>query len=244
MTTILTRGATSVARLRPALYEQAIEIPGRAGPLEARLWVPQQSVDQPIVIICHPHSLYGGSMDNKVVTTLCQAFAAMAWPTIRFNFRGVGNSFGQFNGGVGESEDVVAMMQWAQQHFGQRQIWLAGFSFGAYVALKAHAQFPAQRLLLVAPPISLFDLSTSQLQGIHCSVIHGGADELIPLNKVQHWVHDIGEGAQLYCLDGASHFFHGRLNELNQLLKQVLAAYQATLLDLDLPGARQEQHWA
>lgn len=134
-------------------------IPGPNGVLEAMLDVPKEpcSADAPIAVVCHPHPLHGGTLTNKVAHTVAKAFAELGVTTLRFNFRGVGESQGEFDHGVGEVDDLQAAVQWMRARHPNARLWLAGFSFGAFVALSGQPQMNAARLLLVAPPVAMFD---------------------------------------------------------------------------------------
>ena len=114
------------------MQEQPLSITGPSGSLELR-FTPNTGVIG--VVVCHPHPLHGGTMHNKVVTTLCKSFSELGYPTLRFNFRGIGHSEGSFNHGVGETSDTLAVIEWLKQTYGIKKILLAGFSFGAFVAL-------------------------------------------------------------------------------------------------------------
>ena len=109
-------------------------------------------------VVWHPHPLYGGTMHNKIVTTLAKAFQAMGVLTIRFNFRGVMESEGRFDSGEGELQDLLAVINWIQQERGKKELWLGGFSFGSFIAAKAATQIPVNRLVTIAPPVQHFPM--------------------------------------------------------------------------------------
>ena len=150
--------------------EQTLLIPGGAGDIELITQAPRQlralTAETPptLAIICHPHSLMGGTMNNKVVHTVAKLLRDQGLYTIRFNFRGVGNSTGVFDKGVTESEDVMTIVEWAQTLLpADLQIYLVGFSFGAYVSLRAANQllakgYPVKQLVSIAPPAGHFPL--------------------------------------------------------------------------------------
>lgn len=198
-------------------------IAGPAGELEILTACPSpDSRVAATAILCHPHPLHGGSMQNKVVHTLARAFAELGMGTLRFNFRGVGRSNGVFDHGNGETDDLLALIQWVRVRRPQDQIWLAGFSFGAYVALRASARTDVRQLVLVAPPVNLYDFDALPLPPCPLLVIQGGADEVVPAAQVQRWVDRLGTAAQFVPMDGVSHFFHQRLNDLRDALTQSL----------------------
>ena len=161
-------------------------------------------------------------MQNKVVHTLARAFGELGMATLRFNFRGVGGSSGVFDHGNGETDDVLTAIHWVRARRPQDQIWLAGFSFGAYVALRASARTDVSQLVLVAPPVNLYDFDALPLPPCPLLVIQGGADEVVPAEQVQRWADGLGGAAQFVPIDGVSHFFHQRLNELRDALTQLL----------------------
>lgn len=196
-------------------------ISGPSGGLEAVMACPDKREDHgPIAIICHPHPLYGGSMTNKVVHMVASTFGEMGLPTLRFNFRGVGHSHGRFDQGRGEVEDLVAVCEWFSQRYPRAPLWLAGFSFGSYVAYQAHKQVNADRLLLIAPPVTMYDFNIGLQVQIPWMVIQGGKDEIIAPEKVSAWVHHQHAPASYQWLGDADHFFHGRLNRVRDVIKQ------------------------
>ena len=195
-----------------------IEAP--AGQLELQLDYPADCpVGKPIAIICHPHPLYGGSLTNKVVHIIARAINDLGLATVRFNFRGVGKSTGSFDDGRGETEDLLAVNNWVRQQHPDSPIWLAGFSFGAYIALKAHQLVAAEKLLLVAPPVTLYDLSDVPRVDIPWWVIQGGQDEVIDPHAVDNWVKRHPTPPVYEWFEPGSHFFHGQLNYLRDFVK-------------------------
>src|SRR5512134_2144011 len=133
---------------------QPVTIDGPAGPLEGRVEDPKSDAAPAVVgVVCHPHPLHGGTMQNKVVHTLGRAMQELGAPTLRFNFRGVGRSAGRYDAGAGELEDALAACAWAREHWRCEALWLAGFSFGAAIALQAAGPVRPGRLVTVAPPV-------------------------------------------------------------------------------------------
>lgn len=194
--------------------ENAVAIPGPEGILEARWAAPEHSVPSACAVICHPHPLYGGTMDNKVVTTLVRTAAARGAATVRFNFRGVGASEGRHDGGVGETSDVLAVIDWAGGRWPGARLWLCGFSFGAYVALAAASRRTVDRLVTVAPPLRHMNVESLVLPQCPWLIVQGSADELVDAAEVQSWARSLSSPPEMMLLPGASHFFHGRLAEL------------------------------
>jgi len=176
-----------------------------------------------VAVICHPHPLFGGTMGNKVVTTLARTFAELGLNTVRFNFRGVGKSAGAFDNGIGETDDVLAVVKWAQETFPGDALWLAGFSFGAFVAARAAVQLPAvAQLVSIAPQVSRF--IEDDMPEITCPwlLVQGEADEVISPQEVFAWLATRQHQPTLIRMPDASHFFHGRLVELRERLMAVL----------------------
>lgn len=200
-------------------------IPGASGQLEVLTEYPERYADNsPIAVVCHPHPLYGGTMANKVVHILSDAFIEMGVPTLRFNFRGVGKSEGRFDAGKGEGNDLLAAISWFRERHPNAPLWLAGFSFGAYVAACMHRESAAERLLLVAPPVTLFDFADCQRVDIPWVVVQGGKDEIINPQAVAEWVQRQPSPPVFRWLPEADHFFHGRLNRLRDIVKRQWSA--------------------
>ena len=200
-------------------------INGPAGNLELLAEEPQNlSADSPVAIICHPHSLYGGTMQNKVVYTLANTCLKLGMPAIRFNFRGVGKSEGSFEHGLGEQQDLASVADWARRQYPGRPIWLAGFSFGSFVAYKAFKDIDAKRLLLVAPPVGLFEFQSADSVEIPWCVIQGKDDEITPPESVEAWVNSQASPPRFYYLDDVSHFFHSKLILLREIVSDTWRA--------------------
>lgn len=177
-----------------------------------------------IAIICHPHPVYGGSMDNKVVHTLCRAWRDQGVCCLRFNFRGVGKSEGVFDNGHGEYLDLSSIFDFVKTRFGQdKKIILAGFSFGAYIAAKYASINHVNALVLVAPPVQYIDFVKSNVFTSHTLIVQGDADEVVNVDSVTNWFnqdrYELSSVVELKILKDASHFFHGRLTELKTLVE-------------------------
>jgi uncharacterized protein len=201
---------------------QALQLPGPAGLLQALVEDPcaaGAAAPAAFALVCHPHPLHGGTMDNKVVTTLARSFHELAVPTIRFNFRGVGDSEGAFDDAVGETQDALAVMAWGRERWPDAAVWLAGFSFGGRVALRAASSAAARglaRLVTVAPAITRDYAAPSQVVAPACPwlIVQGDADEVIAAPEVIAWAQQIVPRPELAVLPGVGHFFHGSLNAL------------------------------
>lgn len=206
---------------------QAIQIPGPAGSIEARMEDPLPAgATHPVVgVACHPHPLHGGTMQNKVVHTCTRAMQEAGAATVRFNFRGVGRSDGRYDAGHGELEDALAVVEWTRRRFQCDALWLAGFSFGAAIALQAAARGarPA-RLVTVAPPVGR--IITEPVVRPECPwlIVQGDRDELVDLEAVRRWVAGFDPAPALLVVPGAEHFFHGKLIELREGMKKWLVA--------------------
>ncbi len=197
-------------------------INGTVGQLEILAESPEiLAGNTPVAIICHPHPLYGGTMQNKVVHTLAKSCLKLGMPAIRFNFRGVGASEGHFEHGLGEQQDCIAVAQWARQQYPNRPVWLAGFSFGSFVAYQVFAKINAERLLLVAPPVGLFEFQPMESINIPWCVIQGKQDEITSPESVETWVNKQSNPPEFYYLDDVSHFFHGKLNVLREIIASI-----------------------
>jgi alpha/beta superfamily hydrolase len=201
------------------MNSEKIIISGPAGQIDALLeWPANVTSPKRVAVLCHPHPLYGGSYTNKVVHILASASLRLGMPVLRFNFRGVGASDGQFDSGIGEQQDLMACVDWMLQRYPGAQLHLAGFSFGAFVAYLAQSNFKTERLLLIAPPLKLFEFSPTKAVGVPWIVILGTEDEIVEVEAVKGWVESQANQPHFYLMQGASHFFHGRLNELREIV--------------------------
>jgi alpha/beta superfamily hydrolase len=193
-----------------ARSQEKIHIDGPAGRLE--LIVADPGDDRSgYAIIAHPHPLYGGTLDNKVVQTLAKAMYALGYAAVRFNFRGVGESDGVFDEGPGELEDFLSVTDFARRRFGQVETVLAGFSFGSYVAACAAQQLQPRQLVLIAPAVGRFPLGDVPKQTL---VVHGEEDDVVPLADVLDWARP--QQLPVLVFPGAGHFFHGALVDLQK----------------------------
>jgi hypothetical protein len=196
--------------------EQPFYIAGPAGRLEA-IWCPSTPKNTVVAVICHPHPLHGGTMGNKVVTTLVRTWRDKGVATLRFNFRGTGNSEGVHDQGVGEIDDLLAVLRWLLVEQGMKTLDLAGFSFGAWVSAAASARVPQglflRRLVLVAPPVQYAGFAALQLPP-QTLVMQGDADDVVDPAAVFAWAASRTNVPELVRFPDAGHFFHGRLGGL------------------------------
>lgn len=196
-------------------------IPGPQGGLEALLAQPDDfQQGNPIAVICHPHPLYGGTMANKVVHIIADAFNRLGVATVRFNFRGVGHSAGRYDNGNGEIDDLAAVVNWFKERYSGSPLWLAGFSFGSFVAFSGHQQVDAERLLLVAPPVGRFPFDPGQCVNIPWMVIQGGKDDVVSPQDVSVWVQRCQNAPRYEWLADADHFFHGQLIRIRETIME------------------------
>ncbi len=187
---------------------------GEAGPLEVILTVPEQVNKKYIALLGHPHSLQGGTMNNKVVTTLTRAFKELGIASLRFNFRGVGASAGVYDEGQGESEDMLLLARQCLAENVEMKLLFAGFSFGSYVAYRAAAQCPHMLLITVAPPVHHYDYTEFFPVPRPWVVIQGDDDEVVPAQLVIDFITHISPSLPLVRFAETGHFFHGKLVDL------------------------------
>lgn len=214
-----------MTKVRTQIQKEALlSLPGPSGKLEAALSTPFGDVPlrKTWGIVCHPHPLHGGTMYNKVAVALSKTFQRLGVTTIRFNFRGVGQSAGQFGQGTGELDDLLAVIGWALQERPDRDIWLAGFSFGAAIVLKAAVRLPIARLVAVAPPVN--HMSLQHLPPLPCPwvLVQGEKDEVVLAQAVYEWAAQCQPAPQILRFPETGHFFHGQLVTLQERLVEAL----------------------
>ena len=195
-------------------------LPGPAGALEAAVDVPVATEARAgVAIVCHPHPQHGGTMHNKVVTMLERSLRESGLTTVVFNFRGVGASAGTYDDGRGETDDLLAVAEWVQRARPHDALWLAGFSFGSYVAARAASQLPVRQMISVAPPVSRWDFAHLAHPLCPWLVIQGEADEVVDPTQVYAWVAAQSEPPTLVRMPDTGHFFHRRLMDLRGAVK-------------------------
>ncbi len=197
-------------------------IHGPSGLLEIAVCTPEEITRNAWGIICHPHPLYGGTMYNKVVTTLAKTFQGLGVSTIRFNFRGVGRSEGKFDQGRGELEDLLAVIDWAQQIRLSKELWLGGFSFGACIAAKAATQIPVSKLVTIAPAVEHVEMQHLPPITAQWVLAQGDKDDVVSPKAVYDWIATRDPKPMLLRFPEAGHFFHGQLGELRRKLEECL----------------------
>jgi alpha/beta superfamily hydrolase len=205
------------------LQTQRVLLQGPCGEIEALRDDPAGAA-KGVAVISHPHPLFGGTMDNKVVQTLARAFVQSGWSAVRYNFRGVGRSAGQYDEGRGEVDDLLAVVS---QQAAQGSLALAGFSFGAFVTTQAVARLAPQRaidqLVLVGTAASRFPVAPiPQALHEHTLIVHGEADDTVPLSAVMDWART--QTLPVLVVPGGGHFFHGQLPLLKARVMRHLGA--------------------
>jgi uncharacterized protein len=202
--------------MNPRTTRQSVA--GPAGDIECAIDAPD-AAPLGTAVVCHPHPVHGGTLDNKVAQTLARVFVALGWRCVRFNFRGVGASQGRWDEGIGEIDDALAVI--AALRDPALPLMLAGFSFGAYVAasaahrLDAHAK--ATRLVLVGASTQKQTLPAVPADTV---VIHGEIDDVVPLAATLDWARP--QSLPVIVFPGVGHFFHGQLSLLKSVLLQQL----------------------
>ena len=199
---------------------------GPAGRIEAILKEPDRAATR-AAIVCHPHPLFGGTMHNKVVFRIARAFQDAGFAVLRFNFRGTGQSAGQHDAGRGEQDDLLAAIGFMENKYAGAEIWLAGFSFGAAVMLRAACGDARVRAIIAAgAPVSKYDFS----HVIRCDkpklFVQGALDEYGSREDLEKFVARLDEPKSLKIIEGADHFFEGHLPELAQSVSEFIRSIQ------------------
>ena len=193
---------------------------GHAGQMECLLDLPPDA-PRGIALVAHPHPLYGGTMDNKVAATLARTFVALGYVAARFNFRGVGASEGVHDHGIGETDDMLLMLEHMQAQYPGLPVALSGFSFGTFVMARLQQRLQAEgraaeRLVLVGTAAGKWDVPTVPADTI---VIHGEVDDTITLTQVLDWARP--QDIPVIVIPGADHFFHRKLGHIKNLVIQL-----------------------
>jgi alpha/beta superfamily hydrolase len=207
--------------LTPRNAERLI-VAGPVGDIDVVIDAPSAS-PRGLALVCHPHPLQGGTLDNKVAHTLAKTFHAMGYVATRFNFRGVGRSAGAFDDGIGETDDALAVLRHVKSRFGEAlPVALAGFSFGSFVQTRVAAQVAFEGLVLVGPAVNRFPLQHVPAETI---VVHGEEDDVVPLADVFAWARP--QELPVVVFPGCGHFFHGRLLQLARIVTALWPRPQA-----------------
>lgn len=206
-----------------APVSEKLFIEGPVGRLEAILDTPRSEAVSGSAVVCHPHPQHGGTMHNKVAHTLARAFQRLDFQALRFNFRGTEASDGVYDEGVGELDDALAAMDWMRARHTRGPMWLAGFSFGAAVAVRAAAASEVDGLISVAPAVYRFASGLTTQPQCPWLIVQGDEDELVAVEETIEWMNSLEPGPELLVLPGAEHFFHGRLVELRDAVMSFVA---------------------
>jgi hypothetical protein len=212
--------------MRKAPKTEEVLIDGPAGRLEGLFERPAYGATTGVALVCHPHPVQGGTLQNKVTHTLARAFQTCGFATLRFNFRGVGESEGEFDEGAGELEDAVAATGWIRDRRREPALWLAGFSFGAAIAVKAASRVSADGLVSVAPAITRVAGDAGLQPTCPWLVVQGEDDELVDPEETIAWVNGLEPGPELLLFPGTGHFFHGKLVPLREAVVDFVSRYR------------------
>jgi hypothetical protein len=198
------------------VFHRTLSLAGPAGSLEALLWTAPADALESVALVCHPHPLFGGTMHNKVAFQAAKTLHEAGMPVLRFNFRGAGRSEGVHDGGRGEQGDVRAALDYLAQEFPAKPILLAGFSFGAGVGLRVGCgDTRVTRLIGLGIPVNRFDMSYMESCTKPKLLVSGGNDEYGAREKVEALFGAMPEPKRLRIVEGADHFFAGRLAEVS-----------------------------
>lgn len=197
--------------------QQKIDIVGPVGTLETIVIPAKQDTVRGIAVIAHPNPLQGGTNTNKVVQTCARALSELGYTCFCPNLRGVGHSEGEHDHGRGEVEDMLAVVAYAQQHYPAQPLVLAGFSFGGFVASHVRLRIEAERLILLGPAVSRYEMQVATVPE-NTLIIHGEEDEVIPLADILDWARP--QNLPVVVFPGAGHFFHGKLIQLAALIRR------------------------
>lgn len=203
-----------MTRLPTAGAADTLLLDGAAGPIETLVAMPS-GTPSGIAVVCHPHPLHGGALSNKVTYMLASCALKAGLVAARFNFRGVGKSAGAHDGGRGETEDTLAVVAWLRGQLPGAPLLLAGFSFGAFVSLKAAARAQPALQVSIAPPFKYFaDEPLPPRPAAPWLVVHGRDDEVVAYAGTKAVLDRYDPPPELVTLDGVGHFVHGRLGDL------------------------------
>ncbi len=204
-----------------------IFISGPAGRIEAILKEPAGEITR-AAVVCHPHPLFGGTMHNKVVYRIAKAFFDSGFATLRFNFRGAGRSEGKHDEGRGEQNDLRSMIRFIEEKYTGAEIWLAGFSFGAAVLLRAGCPNPLiGALIAVGTPVSKYDFASEAICDKPRLFVQGGQDEFGSVADLEKLMAALNGPVQMKVIEGADHFFEGHLDELSRVVSAFIVSIRS-----------------
>lgn len=200
-------------------------IPGPAGNIQCAMTLPdpeQHGAPRGLALVAHPHPLFGGTMDNKVAQTLARSLTGCGYAAVRMNFRGVGQSEGVHDAGIGETDDMACLLDFMRTDYPDLPLVLAGFSFGTFVQSRLQQRLAAAgqagaRLILVGAAAGKWAMPEIPAESL---LIHGEQDDTIPLAAVLDWLRP--QNIPVTVVPGADHFFHGRLNHIKTLVQQFI----------------------
>ena len=209
--------------------KKPVIIAGASGQIEALLEEGQSggpfSCSDYVAVICHPHPLHGGTMTNKVVSTLARVYRELGITSLRFNFRGVGASEGEHDEGRGEVDDLCRVSEWLLAEYPGTQLLVAGFSFGSAIVAAVSERIPVAHMTLIAPPVERYSYAPQGAFTCPVALVLGGQDELVEVKTVLAWLESLDCAIETIVIPEASHFFHGQLNSLREKLSVQLNAF-------------------
>ena len=201
---------------------ESLTLPGPAGGLEAILQHREGVTPEVTAVVCHPHPLHGGTLHNKVVHRVAATLHELGAAVLRFNFRGAGRSEGQHDEGRGELEDARAALRWLEERYPRARRWVAGFSFGSWIAARLAASEPVERLILVSPPLQRSDFESMRESPVPKLVLQGTQDDVCPPYELEKEFPFWREPKRLILVEGASHFYDRQLGALGEALRRGL----------------------
>jgi uncharacterized protein len=206
------------------------DVVGPAGRLEVLLEEPAATTSgspRGAVVLAHPHPQHGGTMHSKVLFWAARALAGIGCAVLRFNFRGVGASEGAWDDGRGEREDFCACLEVMAARYPGAELWAAGFSFGAWVALTEGALDPRVSVLIgIAPTIGMHDFSALKASTKPKFLVHGERDQIVPLKSMYEFYAQLQEPKELVVIDAADHLFDGKVSEVGDAIEDLLVDYE------------------
>ena len=213
----------------PTFPEQQTELllTGTAGRIECIADVPEPDLAvSATAVLCHPHPQHGGTMRNKVVTIMERSLRESGLRTVRFNFRGAGDSEGEFGDGSGELADLLSVVDWVRRTRPDDDLWLGGFSFGAWISLRAAQDLPVRMLISIAPPVERYGFADLVPPNCPWLVVQGDEDDVVSPKAVLEWVEGLDRQPKLVVMNGSGHFFHRRLMDLRGLIKNAVQPHR------------------